>query len=288
MKSINTLVSDIYSLVQRKDGWFTEELAKELSHDITRRLQAQLGQSEKTPTLRLSKMGPTCPKALWHSIHTPGEAESLPPWAIIKYSYGHVIEALVIALAKAAGHLVTGEQDALEVNGVLGHRDCVIDGCIVDVKSMSSIGIDRLKSKDIVESDSFGYLDQLDGYLVGSADDPLVLDKEHGYILGVDKQLGHVVCYEHTKREDRINQRIDEAKRIIARSTPPVCKCETKPQGRSGNIQLGVRASYSPYKFCCWPNLRTFLYASGPIYLTHVERLPDVPEITRDGRLISH
>jgi len=74
-------------------------------------------------------------KPLWHSIHTPEKAEALPAWAEIKYTYGHILEALAISLAKAAGHEVTGEQDAITVDGILGHRDCVIDGCVVDVKS---------------------------------------------------------------------------------------------------------------------------------------------------------
>ena len=286
MKTIDTLISDIYSLVQQKDGWFNDTLARELSDSITSRLRTQLGADSRKPTLRLSAMGPRCPKALWYSVHHSEMAEALPPWAEIKYSYGHVLEALVIALAKAAGHSVTGEQDALKLDGIVGHRDCVIDGCLVDVKSASSRSFVKFKDGSIGQSDTFGYLDQLDGYVVASAEDPLVVDKDHGYLLAVDKQLGHLALYRHEVRHGSIRERIKEYKEIVAKSNPPACNCGTEPQGRSGNIRLDTRARYSPWKFCCFPSLRTFLYASGPEYLTKVVRTPDVTEIDKYGKVV--
>jgi len=113
-------------------------------------------------------MGPRCPKALWHSIHTPHLAQPLPPWAQIKYGYGHIIEALVITLAKAAGHEVTGEQDAIVFDGSKVIVTVFIDGNLVDVKSASSFGFKKFKDKSIATDDPFGYLDQLDGYLVAA------------------------------------------------------------------------------------------------------------------------
>jgi hypothetical protein len=145
MKSISTLIPDIYKLIQSQTNWFTNDLANELSDEISKRLQVHYGQREGKPTLRLSKMGPTCPRALWYSIYHPELAEPLPPQAMLKYSYGHILEAQTIALAKAAGHEVTGEQDELVVDDIKGHRDCVIDGCIVDVKSSSSFSFQKFK-----------------------------------------------------------------------------------------------------------------------------------------------
>lgn len=237
-------------------------------------------------TLRLSQMGPRCPKALWHSIHTPDEAEALPPGATLKYAYGHIIEALAITLAKAAGHTVTGEQDAVEVDGIVGHRDCIIDGCIVDVKSASSISFKKFQDKSIGTSDTFGYLDQLDGYMVGSLSDPLVQVKDKAYLLAIDKTLGHMTLFEHTLREEHIRGRIREYKHIVAQATPPTCNCGTVPEGKSGNIRLDTKASYNSFKHVCFPKLRTFVYASGPIYLTEVKRIPDVPEIDSLGKRV--
>lgn len=284
MKSIHTLIPDIYELLLKKD-WFTEEIADEFGKEVSRRLQEQFT-SKRPRGLRLSKLGPICSCALWYSVNAPELAEAMPPWAMNKFSYGHILEAWAICLAKAAGHTVTGEQDELSVDGIVGHRDCVIDGCIVDVKSCNSYSFAKFKEKTIAQDDAFGYLDQLDGYLEGSADDPLVLDKNKAYLWGIDKTLGHMVLYEHTRRPNHIRKRIERYKEIVGRVHPPACTCESVPDGKSGNLKLGVKASYSPFKFNCFPYLRTFLYSDGPRYLTKVVRLPDVTEINKDGKVI--
>ena len=283
MKTINTLIQDIYATVE-KDGWFTNDLSRDFSEELGRRLVESTAARNQSPTLRLSKMGPICEKQLWHSIHTPELEERLQPWARIKFTYGHILEVLVIAMAKSSGHTVTGEQDAVDVDGIKGHRDCVIDGCIVDVKSTTSLSFNKFKDKTIAQNDSFGYLDQLDGYLVGSSADPLVTCKDRAYILAIDKQLGHMCLYEHHLREQHIRERVANYKKLVALATPPSCTCGTVAEGKSGNIKLDTRASYSGFKNVCHPQLRTFLYARGPVYLTHVAKEPkDVTEITKAG-----
>lgn len=286
--SIHFVVPDIYKLFGGANEWFTHGLATELSQDISLRLREQLGRNRalEKPRLRLSQMGPRCPKALWSSIYTPELAEALPPWAEIKFTYGHILEAYVLTLAKAAGHDVKGEQDEVILDGIVGHRDAVIDGCVVDVKSASSRSFEKFKSGSIATQDSFGYLDQLDGYVTASFEDPLVTVKDRGYLLAIDKTLGHLCLYEHITRPDNIRERIAVSKRIVDRSTPPACECKTVKDGESGNIKLDLKASYSNYKYCCFPKLRTFLYARGPVYLTKVIRTPDVMEIDKHGRAV--
>jgi hypothetical protein len=286
MPSIHTLIPDIYSYVKEKHGTFDEAIASTLGEEISTTLKDNFSSTETRGGLRLSKMGYTCPKALWYSANHPELAEPLPPWALIKLQYGHILEALVLALAKCAGHTVEGEQDELWAYGVRGHRDAVIDGCLVDVKSSTSLSFAKFKDRSIQQNDGFGYLDQLDGYLVGCREDNLVEVKDRGYLLAIDKQLGHMVLYEHYLREDRIKERIQRACDIVASSVIPACECGTVADGKSGNIKLDTVASYSAYKFCCRPGLRTFLYARGPTYLTHVERTPDVPEINQHGQII--
>lgn len=287
MKNIQELIPDIYQTIKEKKGW-SNVVADSFATEVSLRLRSQFGEAkeERKPTLRLSQMGPKCPRALWYSIHHPELAEPIPPWAEFKYAYGHLIEALAIALARASDHTVEGEQDELVVNGIVGHRDCVIDGCLVDVKSTSSRGFTKFKDGSLHQDDSFGYLDQLDGYLVGSVDDPLVKVKDRGYILAIDKQLGHMALYEHRIREESIRQRIAEYKEIIEKDEPPSCCCGTQTDGKAGNIKLDVKASYSPYKHCCFPHLRTFLYSSGPVYLTKVVRVPDVTEVDKTGEIV--
>lgn len=232
-------------------------------------------------------MGECCQRQLWASIHQSSAQEPFQPYTRIKFLYGDILESLVIAFAKSSGHEVTGEQDAVQVDGVTGHRDCVIDGCIVDVKSANSRSFQKIKAGQVTD-DIFlrVYLDQLDGYLVGSLDDPLVRIKDRAYILAIDKTLGHLALYEHHLRERHIRDRISTYRGIVARSTPPACTCGTTPDGKSGNIKLDTKASYSGFKHVCFPNLRTFLYGTGPVYLTKVVRPPNVTEVDRHGKII--
>lgn len=293
-KSIHTLIPDIYELVGKKDGWFTEVMASELGTEISLKMQQRFKTIERKPGLRMSKLGPQCPCALWHSVHHPELADPLPGWAHIKFMYGDLIEAMVIALAKAAGHTVEGEQDAVTLDGVVGHRDCIIDGYVVDVKSANSRSFDTFKKGKVAEDIfSSAYLDQLDGYLVGSAGEDIVKHKDVGYLLVIDKTLGHMVLYRHDVREQRIRNRIAEYQRFIGFPFAPTCTCGTVANDKSGNIILDVKASYNDYKHCCFPHLRTFIYSDGPRYFSKVVKLPRrqdgtlIPEVNRYGQLVS-
>ena len=279
MKDIKSLIPDIYSLVQRKDGWFTDELANGLSIAITSRLKHNFSEYKGGGSLRLSKMGEVCPKALWYSVHHPELAEPFKPWTEIKFGYGHILEAYALTLAKAAGHSVEGEQDELVLDGVVGHRDCVLDGYIVDVKSCNSRVFNRYKTGTPDEINMFGYLDQLDGYTVASSNDPLVRSLDKAYILAVDQVLGHLWLYEHKVDHEKIRYRVSSYKRIVAGDTPPACTCTTIEYGRSGNRCLDTKASYSQYKHCCFPSLRTFSYSTGLVYFTKIVNKPNVPEV---------
>jgi hypothetical protein len=277
---INSLITDIYETV--KKDWFSADRQRDFHFKLSR----SLNQETRVPGLRLSAMGAKCPRALWHSVHTPELEEPLPAWARIKYTYGHILEALVIEMAKAAGHEVSGEQDELVVDGIVGHRDCVIDGYVVDVKSSSTRGFQKFRDGSIKNDDPFGYLDQLDGYLVGSKDHPNVRDWRVGYLLAVDKQLGHLALYRHEVRHDHILQRIHDYRAVVEQNAPPACTCVSIPDGKAGNLRLDTKASYSPWKYCCNPNLKGFLYSDGPRYYTRVVRRPEVPELNKDGKII--
>lgn len=288
MPSIHTLVPDVYKLLEEKGG-FDAALNPYFSTLCSEKLQARPNNLEGS--LRMSRLGDMCPRHLWYSVHRPGLAQPLPPWAIFKLTYGHIIEALALTLAKDAGHIVEGEQDELELLGIKGHRDAVIDGCLVDVKSTTSYTLEKAKRRQFKEGDAFSNLDQLDGYVLASANDPLVRVKDKGYLWYIDKTLGHMHVYEHTARPEHILGRINAYKAIIERSSAPDCECGTVPVGTSGNIALDVRASYNPFKYCCFPNLRCFLYSDGPTYLVRVGKKPEyrgvpIPEIDKDGNYV--
>ena len=113
IKNIHTLIKDIYDVVESQEGWLTEANVEGLTGELGRQLVQSSGQKDSGAVLRLSQMGEKCPCQLWHSVHTPSLGEKFTAPTLIKFTYGHVIEALVISMAKAAGHEVTGEQDVL-------------------------------------------------------------------------------------------------------------------------------------------------------------------------------
>jgi len=287
MSSIHTLIPDIYALLKEKG-------VEPYWNEVSQHLPASTEKYNGGGKLRMSKLGPICPRALWFSYHHPELAEPLPAWAVFKLSYGHMVEALALTLAKAAGHKVEGEQDEINLDDISGHRDAVIDGCIVDCKSANSRAFLHFKARDHHYLDRWGYLPQLDAYVVGSANDPKVTTKDRGYLWAIDKSLGHMVLYEHFINDDRnrgILDRIRTYKEIVSRTTPPACSCGTVAEGKSGNIGLDVQASYSAYKWECFPHLRCFLYAGQdgvkkPVYLTKVVRKPDVTEVDKYGNTV--
>jgi len=284
--SIYTLEIDIQELLKTK-GWFGKEAKDAFAEEISSRLASQYQSPVQAPALRLSQMGPQCPKALWHSIHTPEEAQPFPSWTQFKFSLGHVTEGLAISLAKGAGHNVVGEQDELVLDGVKGHRDCIIDGHIVDVKSCNGRTYQKIKEGGLAQDDLFGYLWQLDGYMLASSNDPLVSVKDKSFILAIHKELGHMCLYEHkltSTRAEALRTRIENYKQAVQQHSPPDCTCATEIMGT--NRKLGVKASYSQYKYCCFPKLRCFLYSGGPVYLTEVKYEPVVPEIDKAGNII--
>lgn len=289
MKSIHTLVPDIYNMVGGPNG-LSESIASDMASSITSALQGAFGKQQRRG-LRLSGLGNKCPCALWYEVNHPELAEPLPPYAKIKYAYGHIVEHMLIGLAKAAGHTVEGEQHEIVCDGIVGHRDAVVDGCVVDFKSAATRSFLKFKTGTIAQDDPFGYLDQIDGYVCGSSDDPLVVVKDKGYLVAIDKQLGHLALYEHTARPRSIRDRISKYKEIVSRAVAPACQCGTETDGESGNIKLDTRASYNSYKYCCHPKLRTFLYSDGPRYLVTVAKRPvyrgqPITEVDKHGNLV--
>ncbi len=289
MKSINTLIKDVENVVTQ-DNWFQPDDASRYSSEMAHRVMERLVGQKRPPSLRLSGMGERCPRSLWASVHSPGIQEKFPAPVRIRFHFGDVIEAMAIALAKAAGHTVTGEQDEVTVDGVKGHLDCILDGCIVDVKSINSMGFQKIKARQVAE-DLFlrSYLDQLDGYLVGSLDDDRVKVKDRAYLWAIDKAMGHMCLYEHRIREKHIRERIILYKGIVGQDTPPPCTCGTLSEGQSGNVKLDLKASYNPYKYFCFPGCRTFIYAGGkPVHLVKVVKRPQdhVIEVDREGKIV--
>ena len=230
----------------------------------------------------MSNLGTPCTRKLWYQVNQPDDAEPLRPDTRLKFLYGDILESLLLSLAKAAGHDVWGEQDELSVAGIKGHRDAVIDGYTVDVKSASGFGFNKFEQNNLRSDDPFGYISQLSSYVyAGHQRDP---DKVHptiGAFLVVDKQSGKL-CLDVYDLSEEVKGKEEEAeflKTMTSMPNPPARAFSPVPDGTSGNMKLGTNCSYCQFKKTCWPQVRTFLYAK-PRFLTEVARIPNVPEVT--------
>lgn len=281
MKQIETLVQDIKEVLDTGAGW-TSEISKWVSEDIAKSLDRQLqpNNRERKRTLRLSNLGTPCERKLWYTVNSTTDPDPLPPSARNKFIFGDITESYLLGLCMAAGHDVKGLQDSVDVHGIRGHRDCVIDGVLIDVKSTSSRAFDKFKRGGLREDDPFGYISQLSSYLYGSLHDPIVTDKKRAGFLAFDKQFGHICLdlYDLTPELEIKEKEVLRKLHIVNETDPPDRNYEPVPHGKSGNMKLPTACSYCDYKHECWPSLRVFAYSGGPVYMTKVVKEPDVWE----------
>ncbi len=220
-------------------------------------------------------------RQLWYDKRY-GKEEHLPPATIFKFIYGDLIESLLLFLARISGHRVTDRQATVVVDGIQGHIDADIDGVTVDAKSASTHSFRKFADGSLLEDDPFGYVEQLAGYCEARDTD--------GAFLAADKQNGHI-AYLPISRDDlkaavNVRERIEFIKGVVESDELPERCYSDEEEGASGNRALGVNCSYCPHKGRCWADsnhglgLRTFLYASGPKFLTQVAREPKVREVT--------
>lgn len=280
----STLPEDIYGVLdERNDHEVSEEnvqWAGEVFMDLLRTRLKKKEQKVGEKSLRFSALGKQ-DRQIWYAANKPECAETLQPKQNFKFLYGDVLEVLLLFLAKEAGHEVTHEQYEVSSDGVTGHTDAVIDGVPVDCKSASPFGYDKFADGRFVFDDPFGYIKQLSGYAhaLGKTDRAgfLVANKVHGDICFAELDG-------YTIKANEPASRISQLRDVIARELPPGRCYDDVPEGKSGNRKLGIGCSYCPYKKDCWSEsnngqgLRTFVYASGPKFLTVVKKEPKVDE----------
>ena len=273
MASINTLVQDIYSLLESGK-------AKIDSTKLAEMIAKRLEKTEGGPALRMSSLGEKCHRKLWYRENMSDKAEPLPGPTLIKFLIGDIIEEVTLSLAEQAGHDVKGRQDTLEIHGVKGHRDAIIDGVLVDVKSANSRGMDKFTGHKLESDDPFGYLDQLSVYLEASPDATI---KGEAAFLAVDKELGHLVLDKYKKKDKPWKEIIERLRAMLASPEPPERGYREAPHNKDGSMKIPMPCQYCQYKKVCWSSsnggtgLRKYLYSYGPAFLTRVVKEPNVP-----------
>ncbi len=290
----DTLVDDIYRMIDTKeipDGVPIEQVINDFGENVKQILRNNITESKfDRRKLRMSNIGKK-DRQLWYS-YNGYKGEELMPHTRIKFLYGHLIEEMVLALTKLAGHDVTDEQKQAEVDGIKGSMDCKIDGVLTDVKSASPYGFKKFKDGSLINDDPFGYVDQIKGYAhsEGVTDVGwLVMDKTNGHLTYLKYDMADESQWYWSKLNFfSIEERIKNIKRVVKSETPPERCYKPIADGKSGNMKLAVGCSYCAYKHECWgKDLRTFIYSTGPRYLTEVKFVPSVLEVDADGNKIS-
>lgn len=276
-KKLQDLPEDIYSLFDpTQHHEVDEENIEWAAEQFKALLRTRLKEREPlADPLRFSSMGRP-DRQIWYMAQEEIKAEPIQAKTYFKFLYGDVIELLILFLAREAGHTVERTQEELEVDGVKGHIDAVIDGVVVDVKSASPYGFKKFKENSITEDDPFGYVQQLAGYSSvinpGEAAAWVAFDKVSGEICVSNLSASIINDFDPA-------QRIAHLKEVVASETPPERCYEDVADGQSGNRKLATACSYCSFKNECWPGLRTFLYSGGPRFLTNVAKEPNVPEL---------
>lgn len=280
MPTIDTLVSDI-------ENTLVNGISKDIDPVVIEKFGQQLGQTIATrlvreprePTLRMSSIGKSCERQLWYEINESDKGEPLRAETFMKFLYGDILEELLLFLAEISGHEVKGRQSEQEISGIKGHRDAIISGTLVDVKSASSFSFKKFKEGKLSEDDPFGYVPQLQSYLYASQKDNDLKDKDRAAFLVVDKTLGHITLDFHPRDKTDWEKLYEQKISTIQAETPPERAFEDEPFQKSGNRKLGVNCSYCSFSKTCWPDTRTFLYSFGPVTLTKTVVEPNVPEL---------
>jgi hypothetical protein len=270
VKEVKTLVKDIYDWVSNPTP-VPEEDVKAFSDNLARHLTDRLTRNEGPRTLRVSNLGQPCDRKLWQSINTPEKAEPLQPYVKLKFLIGDLLEEVVKFLARAAGHKVEGEQQEVDVNGVKGRLDCIIDGHVVDIKSASTRGFDKFRDHGLRSDDPFGYLTQLGAYLEGVQLRDEVKDKNSASFLAFDKQHAHIHLDTYNLKDVDHAKIVDQKRAMLAGPIPDRLPDE---DGGNGNRILGMACSYCEFKRECFPGLRAFNYSGGPKFFTKIAKHP--------------
>ena len=285
--TLDALVPDIYekleALSQGEPLPLNEDVLDQTLANIKESILGWANPSERNKefTLRMSNIGRPL-RQLWYesraepSAHVPSAPDQ------IKFLYGHILEEIVLMLARIAGHDVTDQQKDAEVEGISGHMDCKIDGEVVDVKTASRFAFTKFKNGTLLDDDPFGYLTQLASYEASEG-------TSNGGFLVINKESGELCLYRPVDLEKpNVPEKIESIKKALSVDEPPTRCYNPVADGKSGNMKLPKNCVFCPYKFDChadandFEGLRVFKYSSGPVYLTDVVNTPRVEEITNE------
>jgi hypothetical protein len=282
-KSIDTLLRDIAGILKngRDEAVLDPENYIKFARNMGKLAIDQIAPEERVRTsknmVRASELGTKCLRQHYYKVNEPDKAEQLPGNVRFKFMYGNLIEEMVLLLAREAGHTVEHEQEVVTYTtsagtDIVGHIDAQIDGVVVDVKSASPYGFEKMLNKTDWD-DTFGYKPQLSFYHLyfpyGVSNDPrfLLVDKVSGRL-----GFGYMGTVHGNTLSDMADDLADAAQHGTELVLP---RQRVKPHSRGET--LPVVCSYCAFKRHCWRDandgagLRAFSYSTGPVFFTEIK-----------------
>ena len=280
-KKIETLLKDVQDLIEtpgkhKVNQYNLSCFNQQINEAIIKSFDEH---AERKRTLRLSSAG-MADRRIWYEInHKDDHKEFLTYDRRLSFLFGHILEALLIFLIREAGHEVSSQQQEVEVEGIKGHLDCLIDGDLVDIKSASAYAFQKYATGMIKVDDVYGNIFQLASYAHAKG-------LNRAFLFVMNKVYGTLTLLE-LEDLDLVNpeSRLKHLKEITVLPSPPVELCyEPIPYGTSGNMRLHKNCEFCPFKGECWKGanggkgIRWFKYSNERVPLVKVTKEPKVQE----------
>ena len=256
-KSINTVVPDVYEVMKSRDySGDLNTIAMQAGREVEEAIKKAFEPYENKNELRMSSIG-RCERAQWYAVkgYTPEELEGS---VYLTFLQGHILEAVLVALIKLAGHDVQDQQKKHTVEGINGSQDCTIDGELVDIKTASAWSFDNKFAEDGIKDDTFGYIKQLSGY--GKTE-----DRKDGYFLAFNKNKSTLKLCKQELEED-IDTFIVDLKDKMESDTPPMRLANATTFSKAeAKEKLCMTCAFCGFKEDCYGSLIAKLVPSGKI-----------------------
>ena len=121
MKSVYTLVDDIYKLMETKEvaeGVDLEAAIDLFGENVKDLMRKEFGEKRSdNRKLRMSNIGRE-DRYLWNVYNDVEKADDIQGHTYVKFLYGHLIEEMLLFLTRAAGHEVTDEQKSVKLTAL--------------------------------------------------------------------------------------------------------------------------------------------------------------------------
>jgi hypothetical protein len=255
-KNINTVIPDIYNVMKSKEySGDLQTIAMQAGREVEEAIKNAFEPYEQKTNLRMSGIG-RCERAQWYAVkgYTP---EELDGSVYLTFLQGHVLEAVIVALVKLAGHRIEDQQKKHTVEGINGSQDCTIDGELVDIKTASAWSWDNKFTPTGIADDGFGYIKQLSAY--GKND-----NRKHGYFLALNKNKSTLKLCKQELEQD-VDTFIVDLKDKMESDTPPMRLAKATTLTKQGEEKLCMTCAFCNFKNDCYGSLIARPIPSGKI-----------------------